>query len=103
MKGNSLVPASRSRPSASAPSGRRKSPPKTNPAGAGFGRGRALKWGGPLRGSQAAPDRQIVAPSLKMGRYMPITIQPISTPSTTMIMGSIRLASASTELFTSCS
>ena len=42
-------------------------------------------------------------PSLKMGRYIAITMPPISVPSTTMIIGSIRLASASTVSSTSCS
>ena len=54
MKGNSLVPASRSRPSASAPAGRRTTPPKTNPAGAGFGGKAGGEGGGPRWGSQAA-------------------------------------------------
>src|SRR5260221_6777165 len=38
-----------------------------------------------------------------MGRYIAITMPPITTPSTTMIIGSIRLVSASTASSTSAS
>jgi len=58
-----------------------------------------------------APDRlaglaaptQMVWPILKIGRYMAMTMPPIRVPSTTMIIGSIRLDSASTASSTSCS
>ena len=48
-------------------------------------------------------DRQTAWPILKIGRYMAITMPPISVPSTTMIIGSIRLDSASTASSTSAS
>ena len=43
------------------------------------------------------------AASLKIGRYMPITMPPTTMPMKIMISGSIRLLSASTALFTSSS
>ena len=46
---------------------------------------------------------QTASPSLKIGRYMAITMPPISVPSTTMIIGSIRDESASTASSTSAS
>ena len=68
---------------------------------------------GPLRGARArpavkmrtgnAPRSYTTAPSLKIGRYMAITMPPMRVPSTTMIIGSIRLDSASTASSTSCS
>jgi hypothetical protein len=45
----------------------------------------------------------IVAASLKIGRYMPTTMPPTMPPMKIMMKGSIRLASASTALLTSCS
>jgi len=48
-------------------------------------------------------SRQTTLPSLKIGRYMAITSPPMSVPSTTMIIGSMRLDSASTASSTSCS
>ena len=47
--------------------------------------------------------RQIAAASLKIGRYMPITMQPTMPPMKIMIIGSSRLDSASTALLTSSS
>src|SRR5690606_8550297 len=47
--------------------------------------------------------RQTVAAILKIGRYMPITIEPTTPPMMIMIIGSSRLLSASTELLTSSS
>ena len=46
---------------------------------------------------------QITAPSLKMGKYIAITMPPMSTPSTTMMKGSIKLASPLTISSTSLS
>jgi len=43
------------------------------------------------------------AASLKIGRYMPTTMPPTSTPMITMMNGSSRLDNASTALLTSCS
>ena len=48
-------------------------------------------------------DQPTTAASLKIGRYMPITMLPTSTPIITMMNGSSRLASASTALLTSIS
>ncbi len=50
-----------------------------------------------------AGDAYTAWPILKIGRYMAITMPPMSTPRTTMIIGSIRLDSASTASSTSCS
>src|SRR5688572_10547933 len=47
--------------------------------------------------------RQTTAASLKIGRYMATTMLPTITPSITTMIGSSRLASASTALLTSCS
>ena len=49
------------------------------------------------------PVRQTTDASLKIGRYMAITMLPTITPSITTISGSSRLASASTALLTSIS
>ena len=46
---------------------------------------------------------QIAAPSWKMGRYIATTRPPTTTPSTTMMNGSIRLVRLSTMLSTSSS
>ena len=48
-------------------------------------------------------ERQMTAPSLKMGRYIATTRPPTSTPRMTMISGSSRLESASTAASTSAS
>src|SRR5690242_20550180 len=48
-------------------------------------------------------DQPTTAASLKIGRYMPMTMPPTSTPMMTMMNGSRRLDSASTALLTSCS
>ena len=68
-------------------------------------RGESGREGGAARCGdwQNARVAQIVAASLKMGRYMPITMAPTMPPMKIMIIGSSRLLSASTELFTSCS
>ena len=66
----------------------------------------ALSYASPGNGSQAArrvEKHQTTAPSLKMGRYMAMTMPPIRVPSTTMMIGSIRLDIASTASSTSCS
>src|SRR5690606_19290669 len=48
-------------------------------------------------------ERQMTAPSLKIGRYMATTRPPTSTPRITMISGSSRLERASTAASTSAS
>ena len=48
-------------------------------------------------------DQPTTDPSLKIGRYMPMTMLPTITPIMTMMNGSSRLAKASTALLTSCS
>ena len=48
-------------------------------------------------------QHQMAAASLNTGRYMPMTIEPTTPPMTIITIGSIRLDSASTALFTSCS
>jgi len=58
---------------------------------------------GPPGCSRASMRVYTTAPSLKIGRYMAITMPPMRTPSTTMIKGSSRLDSASTASSTSAS
>src|SRR5574341_449784 len=53
------------------------------------------------RGIRVERSGQTAWPILKIGRYMAMTMPPMSVPSTTMIMGSIRLDSASTASSTS--
>jgi len=46
-------------------------------------------------------DRQMTAPSLKIGRYIATTRPPMTTPRKTMMIGSSRLESAATASSTS--
>src|SRR3990167_2572031 len=48
-------------------------------------------------------EHQTTCPSLKIGRYMDTTIPPMMVPSTTMMMGSIRLEMPATISSTSAS
>ena len=55
------------------------------------------------RTANPAINQPTTEPSLKIGRYMPTTMPPTTTPMKTMIIGSSRLERASTALFTSVS